>query len=1001
MRVQNAVALVALLSAACDSGPLGTTSQLRSTIAVDLSTLGSAGGRLGATTVIESVNLVVSPAQAAERRYSRGVDANLQARFDVTAPAGTVDFTAEVVSNNGTLLHRGTATEEIAADGFTVTIDVLPVSAMMIVAPDTADLRNGGSLDITIRNPGVATLDWTSLTACDNTRCVVVVPKEDSIPPDGQQSITVRGFSLSQSDVVELVLSSNVGSVSIPVIPQVIQAGRLPTARIDSITETGSGNAVDPARVSGSIDVHLTVSVPPGTQAPLLSVVLGNTPVCSQEPTPGTGAFAAVVCTVDTGQFDQAAAFATGNAMGQLPNGRSTLSAELSSNRTILAADGMDVVLANQPFMLVRPTLPATCAGTPVWCAGSIALDVAGVRFSPDPGAALASVSVTVAGNVTASASDATPPFRIVFAAGPSPSGGIAGLEHGDVALTVGAVTAAGSEGPDCVVTAGPQLLNSDCTTTAGRVQLDQPLRIDNAAPRIGNFDLTPATLGCGRVPACWIGAAFAFSDRAGFFAASDGGVGGATVTFQAGPPKNLIPVRQGADLPESPVPSYVAAARVSDALGNATVMYASPNATQPSSGVAGAQRFGVDRTAPHLAIAGIANLSSNPPDSAWYAEFSDSGIGVSGFGATPVLTRLRRIRPTGSTCYVPDTPLSLTTVPCTTPSGAAAGVPDDGIVQIDRTFVPGASEGYWQTDMVAIDIAQNRSPLMSALTLIDVTAPTVGPVTAPSSIPGASSPTFSAPVTDNIDLVRIAPIVHYNGIGGFVTFEFNGTATGAYGWSDGFTSATTAVATVPGFVRAWQGTDHTGRVTGVVQPALQAGILAHDAAGSPGVNTTPILNAVLAGAGGSIPSLTSINPSTFVPSDPNHGLFLEQTPSNGILCVSVSGCANAASTVLQATMTGPNATFANPFSRVDFYYFDFLVGRWAFAGMAVPSASDNTVTSTRTWTYSTTWSVTGLTSADGRSILGNVAVLAMGVHPSGSAVIASTTLQSVTLSAH
>jgi hypothetical protein len=100
--------------------------------------------------------------------------------------------------------------------------------------------------------------------------------------------------------------------------------------------------------------------------------------------------------------------------------------------------------------------------------------------------------------------------------------------------------------------------------------------------------------------------------------------------------------------------------------------------------------------------------------------------------------------------------------------------------------------------------------------------------------------------------------------------------------------------------------------------------------------------------------------------------------------------------------MTGPNATFANPFVRVEFYWQDPVNGRWNLIGNGSAAPSDNTVTATRTWTYTVTWTVTGLldSAGDPLSDTGSINVVAVGVHSSGSAIISSATAQSVTVTA-
>jgi hypothetical protein len=99
--------------------------------------------------------------------------------------------------------------------------------------------------------------------------------------------------------------------------------------------------------------------------------------------------------------------------------------------------------------------------------------------------------------------------------------------------------------------------------------------------------------------------------------------------------------------------------------------------------------------------------------------------------------------------------------------------------------------------------------------------------------------------------------------------------------------------------------------------------------------------------------------------------------------------------------MTGPNATFANPFIRVEFYYQDPVNARWYLIGVGAASASDNTVTTTRTWTYSNTWTVTGLLDSAGNPLVNAaVPIVAVGVHSTGSAIISTGTPQTIDITA-
>jgi hypothetical protein len=209
----------------------------------------------------------------------------------------------------------------------------------------------------------------------------------------------------------------------------------------------------------------------------------------------------------------------------------------------------------------------------------------------------------------------------------------------------------------------------------------------------------------------------------------------------------------------------------------------------------------------------------------------------------------------------------------------------------------------------------------------------------------------------------------------------------------------------VSGFVRSVEATLGTGRAGGAVNEASAVDFDVFDVATNTANATVNITPAVQFAAGGAIPSLTAVPTDViFAPANVVHGNFIHQAPSAPQVCQGTAAACGAtppASTVLSATMTGPNSTFANPFIRVEFYYQDPVNNRWYFIGAGTASASDNTVTSTRTWTYSYTWTVTGLTDSAGAPLV-NAAlpIVAVGVHSTGSALISTGTPQTIDITA-
>jgi hypothetical protein len=288
--------------------------------------------------------------------------------------------------------------------------------------------------------------------------------------------------------------------------------------------------------------------------------------------------------------------------------------------------------------------------------------------------------------------------------------------------------------------------------------------------------------------------------------------------------------------------------------------------------------------------------------------------------------------------------------------------------------------------------IDQQRGPIA----LLDETPPAVAAVTAPASIPGLSSPSFQASVHDNVDLVEVTPFLTFSG---GLAFEQPRVTVGAYGFADGLVADANVAVQVSGFIRSWQNTGTSNRVSGAVSVAAEAAFEGRDAAGNGAAGSASILAAVLTGAGGSIPSLATLAPAAFTPVNPLHGQFVEQTPSNTKICNATAGCTSPMSTTVSATMTGPNATFVNPFNRVEFYFGDPTSGRWRRIGNGSVSVTDDTVLGTRTYRYTATWTPAGVRGSNGTPLLGTIPTIAVGIHPSGSALIAGNTLRAVTLS--
>jgi hypothetical protein len=879
------------------------------------------------------------------------------------------------------------------------------------VTPASVTIEEGASAQMVAQVTGGETGGDKSVSWTSSNTAVASVSANGNV-------VTVTGVSAGTSTIRATANAD--ANVSAAAVVQVEAAGGNvpPTISIKSITRTATNVPVNINNVFGQIEITLNLDVPQGTEVDRVELLANNQVIYTQQFAGAELGLALdeaqsaveLVASWNTADFDRSQLGSAGTVVGSHANGSTDVTAQvIGPQGTVTANTSTTIVLNNTAFMYARLNYPTTSAintGTGlVWYTGDIVVDAMGVRFNDNAAQDVASITMNNTGSdpETTTDSDGSDGFQLTLQkSGGSSSSRIDALETAGVTLSMNSVTVGGTTGPTCVVTEdSPTPLNLACAVLGGNVLLPSALNWDNVAPTITLFDMTAATLGCAPALACYISGnsatpAFAFSVRSGFFAHTDFGVGSPTATFEAGTSSSsLVPVTTGGDLAESVVPNYIARATTCDALQNCRSQYASTGGVGQNSAT-GAQLFGVDSTDPTATVDNATpNMSINPFASpAWTISFSDAGVGPSGFSGTPVSVQLKRTTPAGSTCYVPGAIFPLSTVNCTTSSGAINYQADDGVIHVDEANIPGTGEGYWEITAFVRDQARNFSkPNIDRITLYDLVPPVSGGIGGPSSLPGGANVTFSAGVSDNIDLGWIEPYLTY---AGGPSFQYPNVALGAYGVADGLVSNTTGNFTVSGFIRSVEGTLGTGRSSGVVNEASQVDFDVYDVAGNT-VNTNVNINAAVQfAAGGPVPNLATISATIFAPANVNHGNFIHQPPSAPQVCrgtASACGSTPPASTVLSATMTGPNATFANPFTRVEFYYQDPINLRWYLIGVGTPSASDATVTSTRTWTYSFTWTVTGLTQSDGTPLV-NAAVnlVAVGVHSSGSAILSTGT---------
>lgn len=200
-----------VLTAACDAaGPDGRDVR-RSQVEIDLRKIHLTGQQGERITVIDTVALLITPANGAVQRLVRSVtSAEAPVTFDVTVEVGSVRFAATVLSNNGTMLYGAERDVDIQEDGFTVTLELGARSPVLAVAPDSMMLIGDGVGSIAVENIGSGTLDWSVLPV-DGLR---IVPGRGSIQAGGSQVVDVFSFGgVAPGESILLRFQSLVGEL--------------------------------------------------------------------------------------------------------------------------------------------------------------------------------------------------------------------------------------------------------------------------------------------------------------------------------------------------------------------------------------------------------------------------------------------------------------------------------------------------------------------------------------------------------------------------------------------------------------------------------------------------------------------------------------------------------------------------------------------------------------------------------------------------------------------
>lgn len=839
-----------------------------------------------------------------------------------------------------------------------------------------------------------------------------------------------------------------------------------PSITINSVTQFGTLFPVNPGNVNGTIDVTMNVDIPAGVNASAVRVTVDGTQVCRQNFAAGSSADASieaapqtVVCSFNTAQLNAngtpvflngvhtlraEVVGPTGNVLASATyqpltfNNTDVVTATVTTSKAAVADQqglswrGGDVTVALVPSIYSGATNNVTSLTVSLNSSAAAAIQGTAASSTADFSAGcattgrptpVAATATCAGGSVTLTDADASNGFSVTFPAATRWAlGGVGSIEDPNVTVTVNGLTAAGQNfaGNTPVVFAGNPIGAPN-----------NFLRLDNLAPRVTLLDITPATLGCAPNAACYVNGTFAFTatnanststPAAGTLANTvDYGVDRQTNVFAAGPSgTSLTTATNGSQLAETQVANTnLLSLTTTDALQNSRQVFASTTAAAPatSSTAANVQRFGVDLTPPTQTVSGTGNgvATAPAPGAANTFTFSASDAGVGPSAIKQFNVKVEQITPTGTTCLTPAGALFAGTGSC---GGAAAGVTvvaAAGNPAAATVTLPDAS-AYYRITVTAQDFAGNTSTATTIVQLRDFVRPTVGGMATPSSIVGNTSVSFSAPMSDDVELGDILPTIGYTQNAVNVYLANPRRTIGTYGF-DVFSNSDAGTFTVDQFIRSIETT--AGNIpSGVISLATLAQADVRDVAGVQLNDACPAANAG-DGAGtqncfqreANITAAVSFGMNNaaetsfgsanrpFGTGVNNQGNFFAQTDAAGAVpAANTNACsnnpvgANAGCNVVTATTVGlfaqakgPSQTFAAPFARLAFYAIDPVTGRaFKVCDAAAPTAVDNTVNNTRTWTYNCTWSV----QTTSPNAAGVYQVFALGVDSTGRALM-------------
>lgn len=871
--------------------------------------------------------------------------ASVSATGEVTGvAAGQTTVRATSAANAGV---SGSAAITVSADKGVQSVAVSPTSA--ILAP-TQTLQAVANVTTT---SGVAkTVTWAS-----SATSVATVDATGKITAVAPGAATITATSTVDPTVA--------GSLALTV--------RQPapaTISIKSVTTGATNVPVNFNNVAGQIDA--TLNVDPGDQViSKVEILLDNAVVYSQAFSAQQShemslaavseALAEIVGSIYTNAFDPA----TGAV--KYYNGTRQLSARAQVvGGTQVATPSLDLIFNNQSGFVASITNTGTNAGYPAsatntatgfgWTQGTHTLKLVGVNYVQ--GQTFTNVTVNLFGKAPARAATpaaGTSVFTLAYSASgtwavnDADLGGYLSLA-GELPVVASAVLSNGQNGPTGIL----NLPNNALGLTP-----INPIYVDNAAPGVASANGVPQAAATGSlVMPVWVNASYSYLPSAIFASGTDAGVAGVTKKFYyiAGALPGtanscdftgMTEITTGSQLAATTVSTvYSTRAASTDALGNTTCYDLTATDAINLTGTNGA-----DFVAPTIVgLTGPANLSATTAAPGNFAfTVTDN---ASGFGANPVTATLSFVGTSGTaTCLIG-------TSSCTVGGSLPLTFDATNLTNVDGYY----TIGNW----TVADQALNTTAVASRTYLLDATAPAFsGGLSLQPLYTGNASASFNTAVTDNIDLASVFGVLTYP----TASIQYPSQSIGSYGLP--LEKSASVAFNVANFMRCLNPAADFATTT---NKANGVDLTVTDQAANAtafGLFAIPAANVETCGAVGA----TTIN--TFGPTTVAYEAGKTQVDIDGASLAAASGT----TATLTAVADVPINTSVDPFSRVDFYWFDGTNYRLIGSTTGVLAQSPTT----RTYTYSIVWNPASPVTAAVNT------VVAIGVDSNGDAVLTGT----------